>query len=115
MTDLIEIPKLLFEGEAAKALGVSEDTLKRLRKSGKIGYTRIGKRVRYTTAHLAAYIESGSVEPCEDSKPNGSGKSGNTGSVNGPIAPCGAEPGSTGNLDRSAAHRSAQSILSKPS
>jgi len=68
MTD--GIPKLLTEKDAAVALGISIDTLRRERKRQRIGYTVIGGRVRYTQEQLSAYIAKGSISPCSASAPN---------------------------------------------
>jgi len=40
MPDLIRLPRLLTEAEAAEALGVSHDTLLRERKRRRIAFTR---------------------------------------------------------------------------
>lgn len=53
-----ELPKLYTEAELARELGVSAATLARARRAEKLPYTRIGNRVRYTAAHLAAYLEA---------------------------------------------------------
>ena len=108
-------PDLLTERQAADALGVSIDTLRRERKRRRIGYIMIGGRPRYTDRQLAAYISLREVKPCdENSNQLAPDKSATTGSAGGRIAPCGAERGSTPTLDRRAEHRSALMILQPP-
>jgi excisionase family DNA binding protein len=55
---IAELPKLYTEQELADELGVSAATLARARRAEKLPHTRIGNRVRYTAAHLAAYLEA---------------------------------------------------------
>jgi excisionase family DNA binding protein len=111
MPDPVRLPRLMTERIAAQQLGCSVDTLRRERQAGKIKYTMIRGRVRYTETHLASYIEAGERGGCQNS---GSEKSADAGSAGDPIARFGAEHGSTELLDRRAAHLSAQMILSKP-
>jgi excisionase family DNA binding protein len=105
----------LTERQASEALGVSIDTLQRLRKRRAIRYRKIGGRFRYTEEDLAAYIES-TVQPClsEASDPE---KSAAIGSAGGPTAAPGAGLGTTPKprADRRAEYLSAQTILSRPS
>jgi excisionase family DNA binding protein len=54
---IAELPRLYTEEQLASQLEVSTATLARARRAGKLPYTRIGNRVRYTAAHLAAYLE----------------------------------------------------------
>jgi len=112
MAEPIRLPRLLKEREAADALGVSVDTLRRERRRNRIGFTMIGGRVRYTEGHLAHYIEDRSIEPCGGRDRTSASRSENTGSLGGPTAAPGAGPGSTNGLDRHAAHLSARMILS---
>ncbi len=58
---LMQLPHLLTEREAAAALGISIDTLRRERRRGRIDYVKIGARVRHTEKHLVDYIENGTV------------------------------------------------------
>ena len=115
MPEPITLPKLRTKDYVAERLDCSPCTVDRLRRAGQIGYVRVGGRIRFTDDHIANFITERSVEPCQENNPADQDKSANTGSANGPIAPCGAEPGSIQSLDRHAAHRSAQTILSKPS
>ena len=114
MTDVVRVPKLLTEPEAAKALGVSVDTLRRLRKARKIGYTRVGGRVRYTEQHLADYIDRENVEPCRGNETTDPARSATIGCCSGQTARSGAGPGSMPQLDRSDVHRLAQTIFKRP-
>ncbi len=52
MSEAVPFPKLMNERDAAAALGVSLDTLRRERKRGRIGYTVVGGRPRYLERHL---------------------------------------------------------------
>lgn len=45
------------EPDAATELGISELTLKRLRRAGRISYTPVGNKARYTRAHLEDFLE----------------------------------------------------------
>jgi excisionase family DNA binding protein len=45
------------EDEAADILGVSKVTIQRLRREGKIGYTAVAGRARYTRKNLEDYLE----------------------------------------------------------
>jgi hypothetical protein len=64
MADLVELPKLLTEHQAADVLGVSVDTVRRERRRQRIAHTSIGGRIRYIEKHLADYIQSNEVAPC---------------------------------------------------
>lgn len=55
---IAELPTLYTEPQLAAKLDVSPATLARARRAGKLSYTRIGNRVRYTAAHLNAYLET---------------------------------------------------------
>ncbi len=59
------IPALLTEREAAERLRRSIDTIRRERRRGRIGYTRIGRRVFYTDAQLLHYLERQETKPAE--------------------------------------------------
>jgi len=111
---IFSLPQLLTEQEVAKALGCSVDTVRRERKRGKLGFTRIGGRIRHTDDQVRMYISNQREDPCEKNRP-GSEKSEVIGSANGAAARLGAEPGSIAQQDRLAAHRSAQKILTRPS
>ena len=48
--------RLRNESEAALYLGISKQSLRRLRKANKIGYYRIGKRILYGAHHLSDFL-----------------------------------------------------------
>jgi excisionase family DNA binding protein len=102
----------MTERAAAERLGCSVDTLRRERRAGKIKFTMIRDRVRYTEAHLAGYIEAQEQGGCVD-RSGGSGKSADTGSAGAPIRQPGAEPGTTQAHDKRAAHLLAQAIFKR--
>lgn len=106
----LRLPTLLTEREVSDVFGVSVDTIRRLRRAGKIAHTRIGGRIRYTEQHLLAYLER-ETQACADPRENASARSGGTGSADDPTAPPGAEPGTMDPLDRQNAHRLAQRIF----
>ena len=54
ITDL----KLLDSEQAADTLGVSESTLKNLRRDGRIDYVQQGTSIRFTLDHIKDYIEA---------------------------------------------------------
>ena len=112
--DIARLPKLLNEREAAQALGVSTDTMRRLRTKGKISHTRVGHRVRYTDKHLADYINRETVEACQENEQIDSAKLATIGSQSVETARSGVGPGSIPQLDRSDAHRLAQTIFKRP-
>ncbi|WP_420798720.1 helix-turn-helix domain-containing protein [Nitratireductor pacificus] len=103
----------MSEGEAAKALGVSNDTLQRMRKRGDIGYLKVGGRYRYTEQILLEYIESRTVKACAKSE-SGSEKLPGTGSLSARVRRDGTRPGSTPLPDKQSAFRSAQRTFGKP-
>jgi excisionase family DNA binding protein len=104
----------LTEQEVATALGCSVDTIRRERKRGKLGFTRIGGRIRHTDDQVRAYISKQREDPCEKARTD-SEKSEVVGSASVVAARPGVELGSIAQQDRLAAHRSAQKILTKPS
>ena len=113
MAEPVRLPRLLTEKEAAEALGVSKATLVRLRRAGRITFTRIRGRIRYTEDHLLAYIE-GETQTCRENERTAPARSGTTGSAAGRTRPPGAGRGSIPQVDRSAAHRLAKTIFGKP-
>lgn len=94
---ITDLPKLYTEEQLARELGVSTATLARARRAKKLGFTRIGNRVRYTAAHLAAYLER---QEC--------------GTTSSPVAASGTSAGQE-TMDAHAAHRLAREIARKPS
>jgi excisionase family DNA binding protein len=70
----MSLPLLVTEAEAAQYLGITELTLYRWRKAGKIGFYMIGKSPRFSEAHIAEYLASQTVpavalEPRPTTKP----------------------------------------------
>lgn len=57
---------LLNETEAAQRLGISKQSLMRLRNARKIGFYRIGKRVLYGPQHLDRYLAASNREGGQD-------------------------------------------------
>lgn len=106
------LPRLLTERQAADALGVSSDTLRRERRRRRIGYVMIGGRPRYTEQHLATYLDAHEVQPCDESTiPTAPVILEITGLVGVPAAPHGAGRGLTPADDKRVEHRSALAIL----
>jgi hypothetical protein len=56
--NITDLPMTYTEKAVAEQLGVCAETIARERRAGNIRYTFIGKRIRYTAAHIAAYLES---------------------------------------------------------
>lgn len=111
MAEVMKLPCLVTEGEAAEALGMSIFTLARERKAGRIAFRKMRRGVRYTEADLAAYIESTRVPSCRDTENASASKSETSGLVDVRTAPHGAGRGSIVSHDRLAAHRLAQQTL----
>jgi excisionase family DNA binding protein len=103
VSEPLHIPNLMTEREAAGALGVSLDTLRRLRRRNAISFTMIGGRVRYTEAQLLAYIER-ETRPCHESKAAVPARSATIGSRADPTLLSGAGRGSIPNVDRQSVH-----------
>ena len=61
-------PELMTAKQAAERLLCSTETLRKERKAGKIGFTRIAGRILYKREHVLKYIEDGTEEakPCLD-------------------------------------------------
>lgn len=111
--EVFRLLRLLDELNVATALHCSVATVKRERQRGRLGFTRIGGRIRYTEDQIRQYLLNQSEEPsCQKT---GSDKSGNIGFPSRDEALSGVEPGSTKEPDRLGAHRLAQRILMKPS
>lgn len=99
------LPELYTEAEAAAYLRVAEITLRRRRKAGMIGYTRVGRKAKYTQVHILKYLEQQTCQPASVSA--------TTGSSNAKAQPSGIGRGATPR-DASSALRLAQEILTKP-
>jgi len=109
--DVLNLPRMMTEADAAERLGISVFTLARERKARRIAYRKMRGGVRYTEADLAAYVESIRVPSCRDTETDSASKSEASGSASGPTAVPGVGRGSILSLDRRAAHRLAQTTL----
>jgi excisionase family DNA binding protein len=54
---ITELPRLWTEAEVAQQLGVNAETLARERRRGNLTASRVGRKIRYTAAQIAAYLE----------------------------------------------------------
>ena len=54
--DVPSPPAVLMESEVARQLRVSKFTVQRMRKAGKIKFKLVGRRVRYTQAHVDEFL-----------------------------------------------------------
>ena len=108
--DLIAFPSLLTDRQAADRLGVSIDTVRRERRRGRIGFTMIAGRPRYTERHLLDYVAAGEVQPCVSSRATNT-RLADTGSASAQAVRPGAAHDSISGLDRRAAQASALAIL----
>ena len=104
----MRIPNLFTEREVADFLRVSVDTIRRERKSKRIGCVYVGHRVFILDVQLLEYLT------CQQSEPTGKGRSESTGSHNVLTARYGVALGTTQKPDRHAAHQLAQQIFGKP-
>lgn len=111
MAEVLTLPRLLTEAEAARELCMSVFTLARERKAGRIAFRKMRRGVRYTADDLTAYVESIRVPSCRDTESDNALKSEASGSAGDRTAPHGAGRGSIVSLDRRAAHRLAQTTL----
>jgi hypothetical protein len=62
--NVLTLPKLYSEREAAATLGVSTDTMQRERARGKMPFRRIGGRIKYTSIDLENYINRAGENQC---------------------------------------------------
>jgi len=112
----IKLYRRFTESEASDILGLSIQTLRRIRSAGKISYLRVSERhVRFFGFQLCEYLLSNIEEKtCPDTKlTSGHIRSENTGSLNSPVAQHGAGHGSTEPLDKLSALRCAQQTFKK--
>lgn len=65
MAEPLRFPRFLTESQVAEVLGVSVDTVARMRKRGAIPFRMIGRRVKFTEDDVLAYIDGSRVAPCE--------------------------------------------------
>ena len=111
MSEVVTLPTLLTEKEAAARLGVSSCTLQRMRRAGEIAYLKIaGRLVRYTEKQLTDYLEAATCR--ETNEPV---RSAITGSPREPIRRTGAAPGSIQLHDRRAVKALALQTFARPS
>jgi excisionase family DNA binding protein len=61
--DAITLPALWTEKDAAEYLGVSEATVARQRRAGRIRYIRVGRHVRFRVDQVKAFAQGATVEP----------------------------------------------------
>lgn len=93
--NVLALPKLLTESEAAEQLGVSVDTMQRERKRGRMPFRKIGGRIKYTPDDLLRYIERAGENQWDSGERTDQDNLENIGSAGGKTAPCGAGAGST--------------------
>lgn len=55
--------RLLTVDEAAEALNTSPRFVRRLIEQRRIGFTRLGRKVRISVSDLSAFVEGGHVKP----------------------------------------------------
>jgi hypothetical protein len=103
------------EEEAARHLGMSKQTLKRLRDAGRIAYVRISKRkLSFFGFQLAEYLLNAIEETTwQDTQPESDTRSANIGSASAQAARPGTGCGSTPKLAGPDALASAQRILKR--
>src|SRR5690606_15001764 len=77
MTSAADIPELWKVPVVARKLDISEQTVRREVKAGRLGFTRVGRSLRFTPDQVLEYINNQKGEPC----PNESAKSGPSGSA----------------------------------
>ena len=103
---------LLTEGETAKQLRSSIETLRRRRREGAIGFLKLGAHIFYTPSDIAAYLERNHQCPAEQPTPASAASSSAISGSRVAARPVhGVEPGSTGAADRLAEYHLAQRIL----
>ena len=117
MAKEIHVPlyKRFTEAQACDMVGVSIQTLRRLRKTGRIAYVQVSERhIQYFGWQVLDYLWSQVRDrQCRDT-PDENSKLETTGFQGKPEAPHGAELGTTPRPTRRDEYRSAQRILGKP-
>ncbi len=111
--DVLPLPRLLKEGEAAAYLRVSGWTVMRERRAGRLEGVKVRGQWRYRIDKLAAYLEAQAGTGCPEKKKPGS-SSEPTGSAGGEDRGSGAGHGSTPPADRHVALASARTIFGRP-
>lgn len=71
---IADMTRLLDYEAAAQALDCSEPTLRRLVRAKKIGHYRRGRAVRFSSAHIEAYLQS--IEQCPNTNSKDAASSG---------------------------------------
>ena len=100
------LPKLLTDQQAADYLRVSIYTVHRLRKLGRIGHCKVGRKARYTEDHLLNFLAEVNQEcPAMNEA--------STGYPSAQDHKTGAELGMTATPDKQDVHRLAQEIVGK--
>ena len=59
------MPNVYNKPTAAKALGISVETLDRYRKKGKLPYHSVGDRILFTDKDLADFLDSCAIPPTD--------------------------------------------------
>lgn len=72
---VITLPRLYSENELAAHLGVNPETLARERRRGRLPFTRVGHKIRYTQAHVDAYLQGNECRATTSSRETASGRS----------------------------------------
>ncbi|WP_448098140.1 helix-turn-helix domain-containing protein [Luteibacter yeojuensis] len=65
----MSLPHLYSEAEAAEYLGITELTLYRWRKAGKIACMMVGKSPRYSEQHILDYLKAREIPAAPVSEP----------------------------------------------
>ena len=112
MSDILTLPTLITEKEAAEKLSISLATIRRERGRERISYRRVAGSIKYTEGDLIEYLENGRV-PCKTS--NTTVKSESIGYHGEKDQLPGVGHGSTSVHDKQSAHRLAQMTFGKPS
>ena len=114
MTNILRLPALFTEDQVANALGISADTVRRERKSGRIGCIKIGRRkIRFTEAQINDYVNSGRIVPCHENETKEPARSENSGFLGAPTVQHGAGPGLKNAVDKHDVHLLAQRTFKK--
>lgn len=114
--NVVALPKLFSEREAAASLGLSVDTMQRARAAGRIRFKRLGNgkgRIRYTESDLLDYLERCEENSCRQNTKSPV-KSDPIGLASAQTASNGAEHGTTPPLDKRAGSRLARAAFKKP-
>lgn len=70
MNTVTLLPRLMTEDEVAAYLEVPVAVVGRLRRAGRLGYIRIGRKIRISETHVAAYLKAAECgSTCETTSP----------------------------------------------